>query len=225
VRGGTLAGCVIHAPFEERLAFGLGTYEAEVAAEFEALAVEGAVVYDVGAHIGFYTMVAAKKGARVFAFEANPKNVDQLKSNIEVNAFGAQATIVPMAVSDHSGTLSFATYGYSLVGGIADADTKSDAIIIEVPCLSLDAFSDGANPPPTLIKIDVEGAEGVVIRGALAVLRSHKPVLIVEMHSDEQRKIVQELTKPIGYEWTRIDGSSFELRLDEVGQFLGKALS
>ena len=222
IRKGSLAGCTIFAPFEERLAFGLGTYEPDVAAAFEPLAKNGAVVYDIGAHIGFFSMLASKKGARVFAFEANPANVELLKTNLDTNSFTA-ATVMSMAVSDHTGTLSFATFGYSLVGSIAGANTASDATLIEVPCTSLDEFvGSGANPAPSLIKIDVEGAEGLVVAGAMAVLAESKPVLIVEIHSEEQRKIVFGLTEPIGYQWRRLSGSTMELGTDEVGQFIGE---
>jgi FkbM family methyltransferase len=222
VRRGPLAGCTIHARFDERVAYGIGTYEPEVAAAFQPHATDGAVVYDVGAHIGFFTMIASKSGARVIAFEANPANVDLLRVNVQENGF-RDVTINAMAVSDHSGTLTFATYGYSLVGSIAEVHSAADAILIEVPCVSLDDFvRDGSSPAPTVVKLDVEGAEGLVIRGALQVLRNHRPVLIVEMHSEEQRRIVFEATSPIGYQWRRLNGSKIELPAGTVGQFLGR---
>src|SRR5690242_18524127 len=60
----------------------------------------GCTVLDVGANIGFYTLLAAKRGARVFSIEADPLNIAMLRHHVEINGFGKQVTIHQMAATD-----------------------------------------------------------------------------------------------------------------------------
>lgn len=223
IRSGLLAGHRIYAPLNERMAFGMGSYEPQVMAECEKIIGADCTFYDIGAHIGFFSMLAAKKGARVFSFEANPDNIARLRQNIAANGF-EKVTAVAQAVAETSGYLEFATFGFSLVGSIACAATPSDAVIIKVPSVSLDHFVyEAANPPPTLMKIDVEGAEGEVLRGAKRLLQQHRPILLIEIHSAEQQAAVVAQTDPLGYKWRRLDSVSPILEAKEVGQFIGVA--
>ena len=61
---------------------------------------------DVGANIGIYTLLAAKRGARVFAIEADPRNVEKLRHHVHLNGFDDRVTILPIAVGDKEGTVT-----------------------------------------------------------------------------------------------------------------------
>ncbi len=223
IREGPLAGCRLHAPLHERLAYGFGSYEPVVMAEIQRIIRPESCFFDVGAHIGYFSLLAAKAGARVFAFEPNPANVEVLQRNVDDNRL-AKVTVVPKAVSDRDGTLRFATFPRSSVGKVASENLPSDARIDEIACCSLDGFVFGeGNPSPASIKIDVEGAEGSVLRGARVLLERHRPVLLVEMHGRGPQEAVLEATAPFGYEWRRLDREELALASDEVGRFVATA--
>src|SRR5215467_5564969 len=65
----------------------------------------GCTVLDVGANIGIYSLLAAKRAARVFAIEADPENARLLRHNIEINGFGEKVTVLELAALDSAGTV------------------------------------------------------------------------------------------------------------------------
>lgn len=225
IRTGPLAGYTVIAPFNERVSFGLGSYEPAVTEVIRGHAGAETVFYDIGAHIGWFSLVAAKCGAQVYSFEANPENAAVLRQNLALNQI-TRAEVVAAAVAAEEGELEFATFEYSLVGHIADANLPADARVMRVPAVSLDTYVGSAGVrPPTLLKIDVEGAEGEVIRGAVATLREHRPVLAIEIHNPTQQQRVYQLTEPLGYRWSRIGAGAPTLVPGETGQFLGTAVA
>lgn len=183
VLGGPLAGMYVSAPALTRLSFCLGTYQKDVLKVMKRHVTSGMTVYDLGAHMGYFSLVLARlvgPDGHVFAFEPDPRNLAALHTNLEANAI-SRVSVTPAAVSDTCADVSFATFSFSSVSHIADSRTPADATTITVPSLTLDAFvyRDG-NPAPQFIKIDVEGAETRVIRGAERVLREASPAVIVE---------------------------------------------
>jgi FkbM family methyltransferase len=144
----------------------------------------GDVAYDIGANAGYFTLVMSKIAqttGKVFSFEPDPKNFRALQTNIRNNGL-KNAVAFQKAVSDTTGTVAFATFEYSLVGHIVTANTPEDAKLIEVKSISLDDFVYTEQfPSPSLIKIDVEGAEDRVILGADRLLREAKPVILAEV--------------------------------------------
>lgn len=170
-------------PRLERLAFALGTYEPHVVAAVRDHVRPGMVTYDLGANAGYLTLLLAKTvgdDGRVFAFEPDERSLAALATNIELNDL-RRVTLVPKAVSDRTGTTTFATYEYSLVGHIIRPNTADDAHLQEVPTVSLDDFVFVQDhPPPDFLKIDVEGSEELVLVGAQRVLDEIRPALILE---------------------------------------------
>jgi FkbM family methyltransferase len=182
VLAGPLRGTYLSTPALTRLSFCLGTYQAGVVDLMKRFVAPGMTAYDLGAHMGYFTLLLSKlvgHDGRVFAFEPDPHNLRALRSNLEGNRH--PVTVTPAAVADASGEVTFASFGFSSVSHIADSRTPSDAVRITVPAITLDDFvyRDG-NPTPNFIKIDVEGAEARVIRGAERVLREASPVVVVE---------------------------------------------
>jgi FkbM family methyltransferase len=165
-------------------------------------------VYDIGANLGYLALASAQMvgaGGRVFAFEADPRNVEALRRTVRDNRV-SNVSIEAKAVAESSGTLEFATFPYLLVGRIADEATPRDAQIRSVESVSLDDFVAHGNPAPSLLKIDVEGAEARVLAGAENLLHEARPLLIVEVRPDS-RAAVESLTSKCGYRGRPLHGA------------------
>jgi FkbM family methyltransferase len=146
----------------------------------------------LGAHHGFFSIAAARLGARVYAFEPVDANLRRLHRNIELN--GADVAVVAAAVSDAAGRLGLARGKSSAQWRMEPGD--------EVTSVSLDDFARD-HPAPRVVKIDVEGAELRVLRGAERLLREHRPILVCELHGRENREQVRGLLE--GYEFSTLE--------------------
>jgi FkbM family methyltransferase len=189
-------------PRLERLSFPLGTYEKHIVQCMAKYVRSGMTVYDIGANAGYLTMVLSKlvgPTGRVLAFEPDPKNIAALSLNIQTNRL-ANVTLLQRAVSDQTGTVSFATFDYSLVGHIAHAHTPSDAQILTVDATKLDdlVYREGF-PAPEFIKVDVEGAEDSVIRGSLCVLDRARPMVVIEVRPGRSYEETSAAFRESGY--------------------------
>jgi FkbM family methyltransferase len=224
VLGGPLAGSLLAVSRPERPSMVLGTYERHVMREFRRHLRPGDVAYDIGAHVGYCTHVMAKyvgpTGA-VVAVEADPANCVLLRANVGVNRLGA-VRIVETAVSDTVGTIEFATFAaWSSVGRIARGDTPDDANIVTVSVTTLDDLAgQGKEGPPRLIKIDVEGDEASVIRGALGVLEQFGPVVVVEARLGSTFDEIRDIVANVGYRARILNSSGANARLGVVDVLL-----
>jgi len=169
----------------------LGTTEPRVQNALASLIQPGMVVYDVGANVGFFTVIAARLSGpegRIVAFEPLPENFERIRHNIALNNF--QNIIVRSeALSDTDGQAQFQvsaepTWG-NLVGAGKDIGQKTGTIDVKVSRLD-SLLETGDLPVPNLIKIDVEGAEAQVLRGAENTLRRARPFLLIELHGTNQ---------------------------------------
>lgn len=151
---------------------------------------DGGTFYDVGAHIGFFSLIAARlvgESGAVFAFEADRTNAARIEQQVLRNRF-AQINVLPVAVWSESGSVRFernsefsARYSGSVIGTCAGAGAGES---IETMAVTLDAFSE-SHRVPTLVKIDVEGGEIEVLRGAARLLAATRPVVVCEVHRQE----------------------------------------
>jgi FkbM family methyltransferase len=178
----------------------------------------GDVVYDLGANIGWYSLLAARRvgpSGQVVAFEPAIENAAQLRRNAASNGF-ANIAVVPAAVSDRDGWAMFLDRG-SLEGRLDkdddDAQAKDRANRIResrgripVPMVTLDAWiGEAEQAAPSLIKIDIEGAEIGALRGMQATLRTAMPTLIIELH--RTRDAVLDLLDSFDYEYEAIESA------------------
>jgi FkbM family methyltransferase len=130
------------------------------------------VIVDVGAHVGFYTLLAAlrRPGGRVVAIEADPYNAGALRANVR-RARVANVEIVAKAASERSGVAAYqqnlGTVGSSLIIRPGTGPTRT----IEVPTTTIDEVLGDVDGHAILVKIDVEGAERTVLRGATTSFR------------------------------------------------------
>lgn len=183
-----------------------GTYEREQTALFEQLLRPGATVLDVGANVGYYTLLASVlvgDAGRVHAFEPEPRNAGFLRDHVRINRRG-NVTVQQAAVSDRAGTARFDFGSGSGTGHLADAGA------IEVRTLRLDDHCAEHGLAPSAIKIDVEGAEMSVLQGARETLARHRPLLFLSTHGADVHRACLAFLRELGYELTPILGGDVE---------------
>ena len=168
----------------------------------------GMVFYDLGANIGFFSLLAARlvgAAGQVFSFEPDAEIAGRLRRNITRNGF-INATVVEAGIWSASGNVNFVTADLSSpdrgVGKFV-LDEKS-AAGTPTRCVALDEFVRGA-PAPDVIKCDVEGAEIEVFRGAENLLTSRHPLIVCEMHSAANDKFLREYFARFGYRLESVD--------------------
>ena len=168
----------------------------------------GMVFYDLGANIGFFSLLAARlvgAAGQVFSFEPDPEIAGRLRRNIGRNGF-INATVVEAGIWSASGNVNFVPadlsspdrgVGKFVVGESAAAGTPTR-------CVALDDFICSA-PTPDAIKCDVEGAEIEVFRGAEKLLEARHPLILCEMHSATNDKFLREYFGRFGYRLESVD--------------------
>ena len=187
-----------------------GDYEPALVAALRRLVAPGSVCADVGAHLGYMSLVLARltgPGGRVIAFEASPTNARVIARNMRLNGLGKRVRVVRKAVADGaSATVDIFPRGrasaeWSVYADYAQRENPRPGVLrgVSVPATSLDA--EFVNDRLDLVKIDVEGAEGLVVAGMGRVLRRDRPVIVLEFH------------RPIGWdaiERLQVEGYRFE---------------
>ncbi|MEK7089739.1 MAG: FkbM family methyltransferase [Patescibacteria group bacterium] len=178
------------------LGYWLGSYELEKQTLFASFIKPGDVVFDVGAQAGFYTLLASVRvgsEGKVFSFEPFPENFKNVKKHLELNAIH-NVSVLELAVSDRSGEIGFMAGTSTSTGAISDSGT------IKVKTESLDNLVvSGRILPPNVIKMDIEGAEVLALRGANTILEKYKPIILLATHSVELKKECLELLTRYGY--------------------------
>jgi FkbM family methyltransferase len=145
----------------------------------------GSVVLDVGANVGCYTLLFATwsgPAGRVFAFEPAPASQAGLRRHLALNDLGDRVDVVAAAVSSSVGFARFRTDGTSGANALAPLNAGASTATIDVETTTLDAFCATRQLRPDVVKIDVEGAELDVLKGARQVLASHAVQAFLELH-------------------------------------------
>ena len=187
-----------------------GRYESPMQKVLSSHLGRGSVFYDVGAHIGIVSMLAARlvgETGSVFAFEADAENVVRIEANLRRNDF-TQIKVVPYAAWSCTTTLRFARASANSSrnqGAVVNPGAKEENGV-EVQALSLDDFAS-ENRLPTLVKIDVEGAEAEVLRGSEKIFASAKPDLICEVHYPQALDDVTQWLLKQGYHFKWLEDS------------------
>ncbi len=190
----------------------LGSYEYEKQLFFQEKVTPGSIVFDVGANVGFYTLLASVlvgDTGRVFAFEPVSRNLLYLKEHLRLNRV-TNVTIIEVAVSDRCGVASFVEGPMTATGHLSGEGQ------LRVQTASLDELvSGGCIPVPDFIKIDVEGAEMLVLSGAKSVLETARPAIFLATHGDEVHRLCCGLLRSSGYVLGTIGGERMG-RADEL---------
>jgi FkbM family methyltransferase len=139
------------------------------------------IFFDIGACIGLFSIHAAKRCNRVFAFEPDPGFRGHLERNIRINAL-TNLTTLPYAISDKSGFVTLFTDGIDGKSPSLENNNFTQGIEVESKSLSELVLND-LLPAPTVIKMDIEGAEILALRGMQDLIRKNPPRLIfLELH-------------------------------------------
>lgn len=170
------------ADFLQRQIYVTGEYEPHLCARLRQHLKPGAVFYDIGANVGYLSLLAWKLGARVHAFEPNPNVRSQLERNIALN--GADVRVFDVGLSDCEGSLPLYLDQNGNSGASSLAAGRSDRSV-DIRLVTLDSLD---LPPPDVIKIDIEGAEVRALRGARRAL-AHRPVILCEVSEWSLRQL------------------------------------
>src|SRR4051812_34436716 len=196
IAGGPAKGLLIDVA-DSRPSYILGIAEEDVQGFLVEHLRAGASFYDLGANVGYFSLVAARLvggSGHVRAYEPLPYNAEVLRSNVARNAL-ANVTVVEAAVSASSGEALFEEGPTGQDGHLGQGTLRVRTVTLD------DEVADGA-PPPTLVKLDIEGAEHDALRGARETLTRHRPVILCEMHADPwelDRNPVPVLLSELGY--------------------------
>ncbi|MEM7791070.1 MAG: FkbM family methyltransferase [Verrucomicrobiota bacterium] len=171
------------------LAMGLGVYERHIQRVLEKECQDAKTVYDIGAHVGYFSLLFGhllKGDGRILAFEPSPRERAVFADLIAVNTFRDRVELLPWAVSDESGELSFAPRSFTGILQKANPEKHKDTDSITVRSVTLDeCVYELQKPAPDLLKVDVESAEALVIDGARTLLSEHRPRLLIEVHGPD----------------------------------------
>lgn len=191
----------------------LGSYEAGKQAMFKEAVQPGAIVYDVGANVGFYTLLASRlvgPAGAVYSFEPFPKNIEYLERHLALNKT-SNVTVIAAAVSSEAGEMNFEPGEFNEEGRLS----STGSLRVRVVTLD-DVVRSGSAQPPTLLKIDVEGAELDVLQGSKAVLSQYQPLIFLATHNVPVHRACCDFLTSQGYSMSILDrdGDTHELRAE-----------
>jgi len=180
--------------------------EAEISGLLSYLAPRLAVVYDIGANWGFYPLLLGTDpsfAGEIHAFEVTPRTAADLRHVVASAGLAERVRIHAYGLSDRDGEARLEATRHSYLARIVGADHAGATEPVTVRRL------DGLGlPPPQLIKLDVEGHEAAVLRGAAALLGRHRPLIVFESwHQPEQPERMLEplrILAALGYEFRRL---------------------
>ena len=190
--------------------YALGT-EAAAPRAFSRWVKRGMTVWDVGANKGQMALLFAAlvgREGRVVALEPAPLEAESLRRNVALNGL-TRVLCLRAAAAEAAGGRAFAYDPAQPTRGklvsVEETYRLEAGETISVPTLSLDFLLE-TQPPPDVLKVDVEGAAAVVFRGASTVLEAHRPRVYVELHGPEEQAGVRDELLARGYVAETTDG-------------------
>jgi len=165
-------------------------WEPHLSRVFHRYVAPGMRVADIGANVGYYTMLAAKlvqENGLVFAFEPNSENCRLLLLSVSENSFG-NVRIFPLALAEAEGYAHFSSHLGSNGGFMQEAAALASGHGSIVPVARLDSL---LTPPLDFLKMDVEGAEYRVLRGAQKLISAARPIITSEFSCEMIGRISQ----------------------------------
>jgi len=191
----------------------LGSFEWEKRRAFEQAVPPGGVVFDIGANVGFYTLIASQlvgPAGRVFAFEPLPRNLRYLKAHLALNRI-SNVAVLENAVWDRSEVVRFDTNCAPSMARVSESGR------LEVPAVALDDFVRGlASSLPDVIKMDIEGGELQALKGATAVLCQGNPTVFLATHGPAVHRECCALLSTLGYHVEPLSAGADLEATDEV---------
>jgi len=180
--------------------YALGTTEPGVQQALAELLEPGMTFYDVGANMGFFSLIAWRRvgpHGRVRSFEPLPESARTLRHNVALNR-AENVEVVEAAVGARPGRAQLAVTAESVQAHLADIDTDTPTLgVVDVEVTAIDAELAAGHAVPDVVKIDVEGAELRVLAGMRDTLEQHRPALICELHGTAPE--VCDFLEALGY--------------------------
>jgi FkbM family methyltransferase len=184
----------------------------------------GDVFYDIGANIGFFSLLAARlvgPSGRVYAFEPVPENAFDVIKNAELNNF-QNISVIQKAVSTDKGEGELIVTKHPGGAKLSTVNTPLNSPVkgtIIVDIINIDGLVECQQiPPPALVKIDVEGAELKVLQGMVNTIKRFKPIIIYELdHKYEEGfmrmdKEIDAFIHTLGYEIKPLEDSYSDIK-------------
>ncbi|MGH2605978.1 MAG: FkbM family methyltransferase, partial [Anaerolineales bacterium] len=187
VAAGDLKGARLVLDLKAEKPLWLGTYEPPLQDAIRTFAGPSMTVYDVGANLGYTSLLLARAvgpTGKVFAFEPDPRNLTRLEGHLAANPEGARIALVAAAAGARGGRARLRLQRSTSMGKLEGAAGRDRGYLRTtfVRLVSLDRFAASRGLPPHLVKIDVEGAEGMVLSGMQRTLDRARPVVLLELH-------------------------------------------
>ncbi len=183
---------------------GFGGFEPEITRIFYALAKESKVIFDIGASVGYYALLAAigNQEAKVYAFEPAPRAFEKLNRNIQLNGLSNVIT-TDNAVTNFEGEVTLyipagdMPTSASTLAGFRKAEQE-----LQVRATTIDTFAiKNSIEKVDLLKIDTEGTEPLVLEGSRGVIQRDEPVIICEVLKGRTEKSLLHFLSPLGYDF------------------------
>lgn len=187
----------------------IGTFERQKQKMFADTLRHGDVVYDLGAHVGLYSLLAACRvgyAGHVYAFEPLPRNLAYLQQHLQLNGV-KNCTVVDAAVSSKCGTAVFDESVHPAIGHLGQGRGHA----INVRTVGLDELvACRAIRPPRVVKCDIEGGEYDALRGATSVLSRYRPIVFVATHYPYSHRGCCELLGQLGFDLFSLNGLTLD---------------
>jgi FkbM family methyltransferase len=175
------------------------------------------LLYDVGAHFGIFSLVAAYFGGKAIAVDPSPEAVGMIEIQRALNKSTDRVQTLRAAVSDVDGVIAMLSSGVFSDGYFKVDGQRPESELTQVQAVTIDQMTLKFGIP-THIKIDVEGHEAAVLRGARATLLQYSPILFVELHNEmvisageNPCAVLDELTA-LGYHTFALDGNYIDTK-------------
>ncbi len=194
-----------------------GTYDKFLFDYMTTLPLKGTTIFDIGTHVGYHSLYFAKivgDQGKVYAFEPNTFNIERIKLNLTKNTHVKNIYLKEVAVSNQMGEEEFLfsenIEGGTSSGGFLDTSdplwrkevyvNEGEFKRVKVKTVTLDSLiEENRAQKPSLLKIDVEGAENLIMKGGMKFLREFKPTILMEIHSMFNMFEVLNALHEIGY--------------------------
>lgn len=165
-----------------------GSYELPISTLIPKLVDSNRDTIDVGANIGFYSVLFASltKNRRVLAFEPVSEAIERLRFNLGLNNATERVLVVPKIASNAIGMVEMKVVvgqeEYSTIGSMEHPNAiSSEYVAREIQCVTIDIEVEASGIDPGFMKIDAEGSEHLVLEGALNTLKTRRPIILAEI--------------------------------------------